>query len=246
MAAGRTIALSLLSCVAFAACGRGPVEAGRYRAALKLPGGELPFALELKRDGAAMSGLLGRPGEPASGVPADGGPIKLAQVIVDGPTLKILIRGDESQILAQRQGATLEGAWVMRDASHQEHRIAFEARREASYRFFEKPSSDNADISGRWSVTFNTPTGLQSGTAEFAQSHAEVDGRFSLSGGDSTNVAGEVHNDDIYLSSFDGTRAFLFKATVTKDGSLKGEFWSASGEQKSWTAKRDASAESAI
>jgi hypothetical protein len=38
----------------------------------------------------------------------------------------------------------------------------------------------------------------------------------------------------------------LFKATVMKDGSLKGEFWSASGEQKSWTAKHDASAGSAI
>ena len=239
---GRILEVSLLlGCCVLAACGSRSVEPGSYRGVLKLPGGELPFGLELKRDGADTTGFLRDSGPgaaaPDADVPAEG-PVKFTRVIAEGPTLKILIRGDDSQILARSRGTGLEGEWVMRDAEHREHRISFAARRDANYRFFETAATDNADISGPWSVTFVSSAGAQTQAAEFAQSHAEVGGRFSGAGNQVRRVTGEVHNDDVYLCSFDGAQAFLYKATVLKDGTLKGEFWSATGERGSWTATR--------
>jgi len=237
----RTLALSLLLLSPLTGCGPRNVETGNYRAVLKLPGGELPFGLELMREGANTAAYLtvDDSGATADGRPAVGRRIKFERVIADGRTLKILIRGDDSQILASSGGSGLEGEWVMRDAEHREHRLSFAATRGANYRFFETPATDNADISGRWSATFTSASGTETQIVDLAQSHAEVGGRMSLSGNASRRLTGEVHNDDVYLSSFDGAQAFLYKAAVLKDGTLRGEFWSATGERGRWTARHE-------
>ena len=243
--ARRLVAVSLLTLAALAGCGGGAVEPGAYRAVLKLPGGELPFGLELRRDGAGTTGFLRDAGNGADTDAVDlaaGRPVQFERVVADGPALKIFIRGKDSRIDAHSRATGLEGEWIVRDATHREHRISFAAKRGASYRFFEDPATDNADISGRWSATFASPAGTVIRTVELAQSHAKVGGRMSLADGAVRRLSGEVHDDDVYLSSFDGAEAYLYKAAVLKDGSLKGEFWSATGERGSWTARHEAPA----
>jgi thiol-disulfide isomerase/thioredoxin len=52
-----------------------------------------------------------------------------------------------------------------------------------------------------------------------------------------------VQGNELYLSTFDGAHAFLYKAHVTgTDGGLAGDFWSGSALHERWVAKRDANA----
>ena len=39
-------------------------------------------------------------------------------------------------------------------------------------------------------------------------------------------LVGEIHNEDLFLSSFDGRTAVLLRATVDGRGALEGEIWS--------------------
>jgi thiol-disulfide isomerase/thioredoxin len=50
-------------------------------------------------------------------------------------------------------------------------------------------------------------------------------------------------NHELTLSCFDGAHAFLFKARLQPDGSLKGDFWSGNWHHETWSARRDDGAE---
>jgi thiol-disulfide isomerase/thioredoxin len=45
------------------------------------------------------------------------------------------------------------------------------------------------------------------------------------------------------LSCFDGAHAFLFRAKLESDASLRGDFWSSNNWHDTWTAQRDAQAQ---
>ncbi len=53
---------------------------------------------------------------------------------------------------------------------------------------------------------------------EFTQSHDVVTGTFLAETGDHRFLAGQVKGDELYLSTFDGAHAFLYKAKVESDG----------------------------
>ena len=48
--------------------------------------------------------------------------------------------------------------------------------------------------------------------------------------------------DELYLSTFDGAHAFLYKAKIDPDGALAGDFWVGTAHHEHWTGKRDANA----
>jgi len=52
-----------------------------------------------------------------------------------------------------------------------------------------------------------------------------------------------VHDGDLYLSTFDGAHAFLYKAKISgPDAALTGDYWSGTSYHERWSAKRDAHA----
>jgi peroxiredoxin len=51
-----------------------------------------------------------------------------------------------------------------------------------------------------------------------------------------------VNGDSLFLSTFDGSNAMLFKAAIQPDGSLKGALWSGIKAYKTWTARLDPAA----
>ena len=60
--------------------------------------------------------------------------------------------------------------------------------------------------------------------------------------GDYRFLEGNVYNDSIYLSCFDGSHLFLFKALLKQD-SLIGTFWSGTHWEEPWVAVRNESFE---
>jgi thiol-disulfide isomerase/thioredoxin len=210
------------------------IEGGTYRVVLQLPGGDLPFGLDLARRGSGWVAHL-RNGRER---------LKLDEVSVAGSHLVIKMPGYENHLTADMTGGRLEGELVLDKLGGKDQHMAVHADRGPTYRFFPPSGGRGARIAGRWSVTFSQDDGTtESAVGEFSQSDDIVTGTFLTDTGDHRFLAGQVRGDELYLSTFDGAHAFLYKATLSaSDGTLAGDFWSGTAFHERWTAKRDATA----
>jgi thiol-disulfide isomerase/thioredoxin len=269
---GITLALALL-----AAAGAGPSArpdqspvTGPWRAWLQSPGGEIPFGLELARDGAAWRATLVNGSER----------IAVPEVAADAGTgiVSLGLPHYDSQIVActAAGGTELEGTWVKRRGPDEWTRLPFFARAGAGPRFSADlllaPPAD-ADpaalarelaeaaraVDGRWAVRFASSEDPAVGVFSVAPD-GEATGTFLTTTGDYRYLAGRLDRawpgddglvgcvDDgrahfvLRLSCFDGAHAFKFEAQLQPDGSLAGGFWSGATWHEAWTAVRDAQA----
>jgi peroxiredoxin len=234
---------SLLATTALAACDRpGPpdssareaIKPGTYRGVLQLPGGALPFGLDLGRERSGWAGYLINGQER----------LKLSEVAIDGAHLEIKMPGYLNRLTADAHGGQLDGEVVISKPGGKDQHLPLSARFGQTYRFFPQPSPDRVDVSGRWSVTFSADDGKEeTAVGEFSQSNDVVTGTFLTDGGDHRFLAGQVQGNQLYLSTFDGAHAFLYRAKITgPDGALAGDFWSGAALHERWTGKRDAHA----
>jgi len=203
---------------------------GTYRAVLTLPGGELPFGLELSEEsGAPVAFLINGPER-----------VRVTDVKLKRSRVEMTMPGFGNRLTAKRSPQGLKGEVVLVKREGKEQKIPLSAELGTTYRFFKEPATDNADVSGRWAVTFTDEEGKRTpAIAEFKQSYHEVTGTFLLNTGDHRYLAGEVRNDELYLSAFDGAHAFLYRAEVTESGDLAGKFWSGLASVEDWVARRD-------
>src|ERR1700722_7181356 len=99
--------------IVLAACGRAGVSGsaasdaikpGTYRVVLQLPGGELPFGLDLQREGSGgwVGHLINGPER-----------LELREVTVGGSHLEIKMPGYENHLTADAQGGELQGELVL-------------------------------------------------------------------------------------------------------------------------------------
>jgi len=228
-----------MGAASLSACHRGAPQSeaapgmGSYRAVLHLPAGDLPFGLELDREGDATVGYLLNGKER----------VKLDEVSVAGTHIEIRMPGYENRLSADAKGPRLHGEVVLSKPGGKQQHIALDAELGLDYRFFESAASDNADVSGRWAVTFMDDDGKpEAAVGEFAQVADAVTGTFLAETGDHRFLAGQVRGKTLYLSTFDGAHAFLYKASVGADGTLAGDFWVGTAHHERWTGKRDANA----
>jgi len=209
------------------------VRMGTYRAVLTLPAGELPFMLDLAPEGAITVGYLVNGKER----------VKLNEVTVTGAHLEIRMPGYENRLVADAKGDELQGEVMLVKLGGKQQHLPLHAQLGRQFRFFETATTDNADVSGRWAVKFSDDDGKpEAAVGEFTQLHDVVSGTFLTDTGDHRFLVGQVHGDELYLSTFDGAHAFLYKAKVAPDGELAGDYWSGSAYHERWTAKRDANA----
>lgn len=206
---------------------------GRYRAVLELPGGELPFGLELAQEDAAWVIHLLNGAER----------IRVSDVEIKDGILLATFPGFENTLRAQIGKERLDGDVTLVKAGGKLQVIPFSAEYGDTWRFFEQSSTDNADVSGRWAVVFAEDEGrVKQAVGEFEQSHDQVTGTFLTATGDHRFLVGQVRGDELYLSTFDGAHAYLYKAEVDQSGGLVGDFWSGLAWHESWTARRDPAA----
>jgi thiol-disulfide isomerase/thioredoxin len=230
-------ALAACALAAFGLAAAGPAPAGppmgTYRAVLQLPAGELPFGFDLEREGTGTVGYL------LNGTER----VKLTEVTVAGTHLEIRMPGYENRLSADANGNQLVGEVVLSKSGAKEQHIPFHAQLGQKYRFFEKPAGNALNVSGRWAVKFTDDDGKpEAAVGEFTQSRDAVVGTFLAETGDHRYLAGEVKGNELYLSTFDGAHAVLYKAQLTADGALAGDFWVGTAHHEHWTGKRDANA----
>ena len=226
-------AVALVGLVAGCGSRSRELQPGSYRAVLELPGGELPFGLDVAQEetGFVLTVINGEER------------VRVTDVSVADGQLTATMPGFTNTLTARITGRKLKGEVALLRAGGERQLLSFAAELGPTWRFFEQPVTDNADVSGRWAVTFTSDAGQSSaGVAEFAQSFERVTGTILTPTGDHRFLAGEVHGDQLRLSRFDGASAYLYHAKLDDSGRLVGEYWSGMTGHQRFTAERNVDA----
>ncbi len=227
-----SLALLLASFAMLAACGSRSKELqpGAWRAVLELPGGELPFEVDVGREenGFVLTLVNGEER------------VRVTEVTVEDGQLTAIMPGYENKLAARISGDEMEGRVELLRAGGEMQVLPFRAEHGKSWRFFEEPLADNADVAGRWAVTFTDDSGKATpAIAEFAQSFGGVTGTVLTPSGDHRFLAGEIRDEELYLSRFDGASAYLYRAKLNERGELEGEYWSGKTSHRKFVAVRN-------
>jgi peroxiredoxin len=208
-------------------------RSGIYRATLKLPGGDAPFGMQIAREDGRYVLYLAN-GTERTRVP---------NVEVKEGELRAFFPGYENSLRAAIHRKKLTGSVTLIKSGGEEQVIPFEATLGAAPRFFDKVATDNADVSGRWDVAFTDDAGKTSqAVALLEQQHDRVTGTVMTPTGDHRFLEGQVHDDEVWLSTFAGGLPYLYKLKVDHSGALKGEYWQGLKSHEKLTAVRNADA----
>lgn len=132
-------------------------------------------------------------------------------------------------------GGLLKGVFAKNFSSIYE--IPLSGKREFSTRFAVS-SEPTANFSGRWKTVFTKANGdTYEAIGIFQQEDNRVTGTFLTALGDYRYLDGNVDGSHLFLSAFDGSHAYLFKAQLSEDGSIQGEFRSGPSYKESFTAE---------
>lgn len=132
----------------------------------------------------------------------------------------------------------IKGFWYKDNVTY---KIPFEALQGVKERF-PKPenlSKNQPNITGKWEVDFSKGTDNHyKAIGQFQQVDSYVTGTFITETGDYRFLEGNIYNNNLYLSCFDGAHAFLFKASFI-NGVLEGNFWSGTHWEEPFVAIRN-------
>lgn len=135
------------------------------------------------------------------------------------------------------RGGVMQGEWVVKNRD--DYRIPFYAYAGKNYRFTSLTEQPVKNLSGEWATLFGTDTGTsEKAIGEFKQEGNHITGTFRTETGDYRYLEGTVQGRKFWMSTFDGTHAYLFKGSIRGD-SLFGEFRSGKNYRALWTAWRD-------
>jgi peroxiredoxin len=208
------------------------IEMGKYRAELSTAGGTLPFFFEIESNGGINTANLLNGDET----------VKIDEVHIWNDSLKLFLPTYNSSIKAVRSDSGLVGNLIIVKANAVLQVIPLKAEQNINYLFFPNPPA-NINVTGRWAATFTEDDGsTYPAVGEFHQNGSDLIGTFLTPLGDYRYLEGQVKDSSIYLSTFDGGHAYLFKAKLDKSGKLIGGYWSGINYHESWTAFKDENA----
>lgn len=211
-----------------------PVKTGIWRATLSRGPHKLPLILDIAQN----------PDEKSYSVHIINGTEKLRMdsTYFQNDSLVIPMQLFDSKIVAKPAGNRMAGTYYRLANGVVAGALPFEAEAGENYKFFKKGEAKSTkNVTGKWATTFkNQTTGdVTVSVGSFTQQGTDVQGSFLTPTGDYRFLTGSVDGDSLFLSTFDGSNAMLFKAAIQPDGSLNGGMWSGIKVFKTWTAKPD-------
>jgi len=154
-------------------------------------------------------------------------------VLIEFPVYNSYIRGIF-------QENVIQGEWVDRNRG-EDYSIPFVAYHGENHRFTKLRKEPLMDITGKWDVTFGIEqedsTEQFPAVGEFQQDGNQLTGTFLTNTGDYRYLEGTVQGNKLYLSTFDGTHAYLFEAKIQPDSTLIGSYRSGRHFRTLWSAK---------
>jgi thiol-disulfide isomerase/thioredoxin len=202
---------------------------GSWRAGLTSPGGLIEFGLEITEENNRWQAYLINGSER----------IEIPQVELEGDRLCLRIKHYDSELrfVGLEAGDQLKGTWRKRRGKNEWVTMQFSAIREQ-----DQANESPRDFLGRWAVQFSSSEDPAVAVFEQQQESNRVKGTFLTTTGDYRYLDGTVSDDQLSLSCFDGAHAFLFRARLTENEVIEGEFWSSNTWHETWKANRDPAA----
>ena len=209
------------------------LQTGIWRAVLQSPGGELPFSLEIEKKTDSTYAAYAINGQEK---------LALDEAKIEGDSIRIPMELFESELVAKVTEDKLTGRFTRYSPTGNVN-MPFSAQQGLTHRFTAATQTPVADLTGKWAVTFRSEDNSYPAVGVFEQKGNNITGTFLTTTGDYRYLAGTVQRDSLYLSCFDGTHVYLFKASIGKDkNTLTGGFWSSMASYETWTANRDSTA----
>ncbi|UOQ96550.1 TlpA family protein disulfide reductase [Hymenobacter sp. 5317J-9] len=229
-----------------AAGGAAPVlTPGPWRGALATQGQEIPFLFEVKTEaGKPVVYLInqGLNGEER---------LRCEEITSAGDSTTIRMHAFDAALVVRADGnKKLKGTWVKYDTKDP-YRVPMTATAGAQELFPAAQSTEKAgNFAGTWRATFHDGDDSYPATGIFAQQGGKLTGTFLTTTGDYRYLSGQVSGQDLRLSTFDGSHAFLFTAhngpkepiDITKEyapNTLIGDFYSGKAGHETWSAVPD-------
>ncbi|HEY3403853.1 MAG TPA: redoxin domain-containing protein [Ohtaekwangia sp.] len=208
------------------------LKTGIWRATIEIQGNDLPFNFELLSDKQGGYDIFLRNA---------GERLLLDEVSVKHDSIDITLHIFDANIKAKVEGDSLTGLFIKN--YEKDYKIPFRAAYGQSFRF-EHPENqtDIPDFSGKYSVTFLHEKDTTLAIGIFEQQGDSVTGTFLTPTGDYRYLQGNVVNNTMHLSTFDGNHAYLFRATKNTDNTLQGEYLSGKTWQETWTGVKNENA----
>jgi hypothetical protein len=134
--------------------------------------------------------------------------------------LEVAQEQQQNTLRATMNRDSLEGSVTLIKAGGKEQVIPFVAKLGETYRFYAKSSTDNADVDGTWDATFTNEKGETSkAILLFEQGHDHVTGSVMTPTGDHRFLEGQVHGEELQVSTFAGGLACLAeRRAVSRQG----------------------------
>lgn len=156
---------------------------------------------------------------------------------IKGDSIFIRLPIFNTALIGKFQDGNISGSYF--DYSRNgDYQIPFSASREFQTRF-NTPKPAAVNVGGKWRVQFSPDSdNAYMAIGHFRQNGNNATGTFLTTTGDYRYLEGNVVEDSLFLSCFDGSHVFLFKARIDGD-KIYGDFWSGTHWQENWTGERD-------
>jgi len=209
------------------------LQFGQWRGALATDGGELPFIFEMSRLPDSSFSFVLHDGDQM--VESSEFEIAGDSFIVRFPVFESVLMGAISTM-----GDTLRGE-LIRVKYDVESRLPFVAVAGGKYKFAAQSGRLPAELAGKWQTTMYKESGDSSDAiGVFSQTGSDIFGSFATNYGDYRFLSGIVDGDSLFMSGFDGSGAYLFKARYDKiTATLTGDMYAGQKKIRTWKAVRN-------
>ncbi len=216
------ILFSLVTCILNA---QAPLQKGKWRIAFQLNDStELPFNIDVKENTIDILNAGER--------------ISIDEISYSGDSIVLNMPVFDSEIRAKISGDKMTGNFY-NHARKDKNVIPLSGERK-EFRFSNSAGTPSFNMTGRWEVLFagdEAPLNISAG--EFEQQNNYLTGTFLTPTGDYRYLEGEVTGNEFRLSCFDGSHLFLFNGFYSKNGIIRGHFYSGKHWHDTWIAKRN-------
>lgn len=199
------------------------IEYGTWRFTLSLGNKELPFNAAIEKNGSSVSFHVINSDER----------IELSNCRIENDTLKASFPAFDSDIeLFIESPQLLTGNWLNKSKGD-DYIIPLIGESSKSFRF--TPSKSSKAIPLRYHVVFSPDADdAWDAVLELENKEGILSGTFLTETGDYRYLDGNIMNQKIYLSTFDGSHAFYFEADITGDSLTNGMFLSGNHYERPW------------
>ncbi len=205
-----------------------PIQNGDWRFSLQLDKYELPFNVKFQNIGTDTATAVICNGEEE---------LSSTHFSIDDNKVRIVLPVFDSELIGNIDSENLiSGYW--HNKSRKDYKIPFVAEYGKTFRF--SPTQPSQELPSRYRVIFEpNSTDKWDAILLLNQESDKTTGTFLTETGDYRYLEGNIINDKLYLSTFDGSHAFLFQADIKGDSLVNGEFISGTHYSAEWKGKAD-------